>query len=193
MSSVHNRDLYETLEVSPNASQETIERMFRYFAQRYHPDRQGTGDSDRFREVVEAYETLKEPESRAAYDSRYRSNFDYQWSLLEEAADDANFEQDGLIQERVLSVLYTKRKREPDEPGLGPVQLERLTGCPREMLDFHLWYLRNKGWVMREPDGSMAITADGVDQSLLLHRRDGVQRLVAEQAADYSRSHAAGH
>jgi curved DNA-binding protein CbpA len=184
MNNVHNPDLYEVLEVSPNASQETIERMFRYFAQRYHPDRQGTGDSDRFRQIVEAYDTLKDPESRAAYDSRHKTNFDYQWSLFEEAGDDHNFEQDDLIQERVLSVLYTKRKREPDEPGLGPVALERLTGCPHEMLDFHLWYLKNKGWIMRENDGSMAITADGVDQSLQLHRRDRTQKLVTEQSAE---------
>lgn len=86
-----------------------------------------------------------------------------------------------MIQERVLSVLYTKRKREPREPGLGPIQLERLTGCPNELLEFHLWYLRDKGWIMRMEDGSTAITADGVDQSQLLHRRDGTQKLIAEQ------------
>jgi hypothetical protein len=131
MSNAQNRDLYEILEISPKASQETIERMFRYFAQRHHPDREGTGDSDRF--------------------------------------------------ERVLSVLYTNRKRDPSKPGLGPIQLERLTGCPREMLDFHLWYLKDKGWIIRLEDGSIAITADGVDQSLLLHRREGTQKLITEQ------------
>ena len=176
-----NQDLYEILEISPNASQETIERMFRYFAQRYHPDRQSTGDADRFRKIAKAYSTLKEPESRAAYDSQHKTNLDYQWSLVEEAGDDDSFEKDNMIQERVLSVLYTKRKRDPREPGLGPVQLERLTGCPNEMLEFHLWYLRDKGWVMRMEDGSMAITADGVDQSLMLHRRDGAQKLITEQ------------
>ena len=31
-------DYYELLEISPNANSGTIERMFRYFAQRYHPD-----------------------------------------------------------------------------------------------------------------------------------------------------------
>ncbi len=181
MNNDQNRDLYEILEISPNASQETIERMFRYLAQRYHPDREGTGDADRFHQVVKAYGTLKEPESRAAYDSRHKTNLDYQWSLVEEAGDEDNFEKDSIIQERVLSVLYTKRKRDPQEPGLGPIQLERLTGCPREMLDFHLWYLKDKGWIMRTDDGSIAITVEGVDQSLLLHRRDGTQKLITEQ------------
>jgi curved DNA-binding protein CbpA len=181
MNKVQNRDFYEILEVSPNASQETIERMFRYFAQRYHPDRESTGDADRFRQIVKAYSTLKEPESRAAYDSGHKTNVDYQWSLLEEAGDDDNFEKDRMIQERVLSVLYTKRKRDPREPGLGSFQLERLVGCPHEILDFHLWYLRDKGLVMLIGDGSVAITADGVDQFLLLDRRGGTQELITEQ------------
>ena len=181
MNNDQSQDLYEILEISPNASQETIERMFRYFAQRYHPDRQVTGDADRFRQIAKAYSTLKEPESRAAYDSRHKSNLDYQWSLVEEAGDDDNFEKDNMIQERVLSVLYTKRKRDPREPGLGPIQLERLTGCPNEILEFHLWYLRDKGWIMRMEDGSMAITADGVDRSLQLRQSDGIQRLITEQ------------
>ncbi len=181
MNNVQNRDFYEILEVSPNASHETIERMFRYFAQRYHPDRESTGDADRFRQIVKAYSTLKEPESRAAYDSGHKTNVDYQWSLIEEAGDTDNFEKDRMIQEPVLSVLYTKRKRDPSEPGLGSFQLERLIGCPHEILDFHLWYLRDKGLVMLIGDGSVAITADGVDQFLLLDRRGGTQELITEQ------------
>ena len=183
MNDVHNRDLYEILEVSPNASQETIERMFRFLAQRYHPDRQGTGNAERFDQVVKAYNTLKEPEERATYDANHKTNVDYQWSLLEEAGDSDNFHNDSMIQERLLSVLYARRKRDPREPGLRPMQLERLTGCPHELLDFHLWYLRDKGWIMRMEDGSVAITATGVDQSLLLHRRDGTQKLLTEQSA----------
>jgi curved DNA-binding protein CbpA len=180
MNNVQNPDFYEILEVSPNASHETIERMFRYLAQHNHPDRE-TGDADRFDQIAKAYGTLKKPESRAAYDSRHQTNVDYQWSLLEEAGDNDNFEKDRMIQERVLSVLYTKRKRDPREPGLGPFQLERLIGCPHEILDFHLWYLRDKGLIMLIENGSVAITADGVDHSLLLDRSGGTQELITEQ------------
>jgi curved DNA-binding protein CbpA len=178
MDKVQHRDLYEILEVSPTASQETIERMFRYLAQRYHPDRD-TGDSERFDQIAKAYGTLKDPESRAAYDSRHKRNVDYQWSLVEEAGDSDNFENDSLIQERVLSVLYTRRKREPHDPGLGAVQLARVIGCPHEILDFHLWYLRDKGWIMRTESGAVAITAEGVDRSLT-NRPSSAQKLIAE-------------
>jgi curved DNA-binding protein CbpA len=179
MNKIQNRDLYEILEVSSTASQETIERMFRFFAQRYHPDRD-TGDADRFDEVAQAYHTLKEPECRGEYDSQHKNNLDYQWSLVEEAGDNDNFNNDSIIQERVLSVLYTKRKRDPREPGLGSIPLARLAGCPYEMLEFHLWYLRDKNWIMRMEDGSVAITAEGVDRSLLLHRSGEAQKLITE-------------
>ena len=182
MNEDQSQDLYEVLEINPNASPETVERMFRFLAQRYHPDRKSTGDVERFRRVVKAYDTLKNPESRAAYDSLLKTNIDYQWSLVEEAGDVENFEKDNLIQERVLSVLYTRRKRDPREPGLGPIELERLTGCPYEALEFHLWYLRDKGWIMRMEDGSMAITGDGVDQSLQLHQQSGTQKLITENS-----------
>lgn len=179
MDKVNSTDLYELLEVSPSASAETIERMYRFFAQRYHPDRD-TGDAELFKQITDAYRTLKDSESRAAYDARHKRNLDYQWSLVEEACDAENFRQDSMLQERILAVLYTQRKRDPNEPGLGSIELARLIGCPHEMLEFHLWYLRDKGWIKRTENGAMAITAEGVDKSLVLHRSPESQNLIAE-------------
>jgi hypothetical protein len=51
-------DCYEIMEISPNADLGTIERMFRYLAQRYHPDNQDTGDRLRFDAVMAAYGTI---------------------------------------------------------------------------------------------------------------------------------------
>ena len=39
-------DYYEFLEISPQATQETIHRVYRFLAARYHPDHSGTGDLD---------------------------------------------------------------------------------------------------------------------------------------------------
>ena len=44
------------------------------------------------------------------------------------------------------------------------MQLERLLGCPSEHLEFHTWYLRQKGWIERLENGQLSITADGVDR-----------------------------
>jgi curved DNA-binding protein CbpA len=51
-------DHYEVLEISPNANSETIERIFRYLASRYHPDNQDTGDPSRFRHPFDACGSL---------------------------------------------------------------------------------------------------------------------------------------
>jgi curved DNA-binding protein CbpA len=66
-------DHYEILEASCNASFETIESVFRFLAKRFHPDSGETGDRERFKEIVEAYETLRDPERRSAYDEVFQS------------------------------------------------------------------------------------------------------------------------
>ncbi len=64
------RDLYETLGVARNADEKELKGAFRKLAMKYHPDR-NPGDQEAeksFKEINEAYETLKDPQKRAAYD-----------------------------------------------------------------------------------------------------------------------------
>ena len=44
------------------------------------------------------------------------------------------------------------------------VQLERMLGVPEKYLEFHIWYLKEKGWIQRAENGGWAITASGVDK-----------------------------
>jgi curved DNA-binding protein CbpA len=157
-------DYYEILEISPNANSETIERIFRYFAQRYHPDNQDTGDLSRFSEIVEAHDTLKDPVKRAQYDIQHNVHSGSRWKLAEEASNTKGVERDVVIQDKLLSVLYVKRRQDINDPGIGDSELERISGCPREHLEFHLWYLRAKGWIGTLENGTLAITVEGVDR-----------------------------
>ena len=65
MSDNGNVDYYEVLQVSANAEPDTIHRIYRLLAQRFHADNQESGDSDRFHQIHEAYTVLSDPERRA--------------------------------------------------------------------------------------------------------------------------------
>jgi curved DNA-binding protein CbpA len=58
---------YVLLGIPVDADDEAIRHAFRVLARRYHPDT-GSGSPDKFREVFEAYQTLRDPTRRAAYD-----------------------------------------------------------------------------------------------------------------------------
>lgn len=63
------KDYYRILGLQRDASQDEIKRAYRRLARKYHPDVSKESDAeDRFKEVSEAYEVLKDPEKRAAYD-----------------------------------------------------------------------------------------------------------------------------
>ncbi len=62
------RDYYEVMGVARDASQDVIKRAYRRLARRYHPDVSKEPDAEaKFKELQEAYEVLKDPEKRAAY------------------------------------------------------------------------------------------------------------------------------
>jgi curved DNA-binding protein len=63
------KDYYETIGVPRDASPDDIKRAYRRLARKYHPDVSKEKDAEeRFKEVGEAYEVLRDPEKRAAYD-----------------------------------------------------------------------------------------------------------------------------
>lgn len=175
-------DYYEVLQLSPNADLDTINRVYHILVKRYHPDNRETGNPEKFRQVVSAHRVLSEPGNRAAYDVHYDENRALVLKIFDDASQPDGYEGDRRIFEGVLSLLYMSRRRDPNRSGMGTVQLEQMLACPAEHLEFHMWYLRQKGWIERLENGLFAITVSGVDhvmeQKNLFLRRD---RLISDQ------------
>ena len=65
---------YDVLQVASRADQDTIQRVFRHLAKRYHPDNVESGDATRFKQLVESFHVLSDPEQRARFDVSHGSN-----------------------------------------------------------------------------------------------------------------------
>src|SRR4029434_7330972 len=62
---------YELLQLSPNAEQLVITKVYRLLAAYYHPDNKQTGDEERFKGVLKAYEVLSDPAKRSRYNLEF--------------------------------------------------------------------------------------------------------------------------
>lgn len=63
------KDYYKIMGVGRDANQDEIKRVYRKLARKFHPDVSKEANAEeKFKEVQEAYEVLKDPEKRAAYD-----------------------------------------------------------------------------------------------------------------------------
>jgi len=157
-------DFYELLQISSNAEPETIHRVYRLLAQRFHPDNQESGNEERFRALHEAYTVLSDPEKRARYDIHYASQRQQRWRLTAAPTRiETDYELEQIIRLTVLEVLLSQRRDEPNKPGVMFVDLEDLTGKPREHLEFTVWYLVQKKFVTRGDSSQLLITVEGVD------------------------------
>ena len=154
---------YEYLQVCSNADLETIERVFRLFAKKYHPDNPKTGNLEIFESIVEAYRVLSNPEKRAAYDVQYQEFQSRQWKLRSALSSDNARQNDNEIRHDILLAVYAMRKQKPTDAGIGIWQLERLLGYPEEVMEFQIWYLKEKGLITKADTGKYEITVDGVD------------------------------
>ncbi len=157
-------DYYETLQISPNADQETVHRVYRVQAQRFHPDNRDTGDAQKFRLIAEAYEALGDPQKRAQYDTQHRnSRHQARREQFEQSTSTSNLADEHRKRHEILTILYRKRLAHPDQPAMGLRDLLDLLGMPREQLEFSLWYLKEGGYLLRTDSARHSITLKGVE------------------------------
>jgi len=156
-------DHYEILQVSSKADPETIHRVYRLQAQRFHPDNGETGHADTFRAIAEAYKILGDPEKRAAYDVNLESYRKFRWRIFDSSEAAMGKAAERSKRRGILELLYTARRSQPGHAAVSIHELEELLGCPREHLDFSLWYLKENALISTSENGRYSITAKGVD------------------------------
>lgn len=185
MSTAPLPDYYEIMQLSPQADQETIERVFRHLAKRYHPDNLESGSTDRFTELMTAFRVLSDVEQRAKYDVSYQATRENQWRIFNQESATSDQVIDSRIRLAMLSILYTARRNSSRDPGVGIVELERLLGCPQDTMSFHIWYMRESGWIQRLESGQFAITVAGIDRLFDLGgpSKSGTQLLIEGNGA----------
>lgn len=164
MSDTHLPDYYDILQVSPRADSETIERVFRHLARRYHPDNQESGNAEKFSELVAAHDVLSDPVQRAGFDVQYERVREARWKVFNQDTAVNEIAGDYRLRVAILSILYVARRNSSIEPGVGIIELERILCAPDNVLQFQMWYLRENELVERLTSGHFAITAGGVDR-----------------------------
>ena len=91
-------DYYKVLGVEPTADEKTIKTAYRKLARQYHPDvNKEAGAEDKFKEIAEAYDVLKNPEKRAEFDQ-----------LRQYANQGGNFEVPG--NHRLIMVIFILKR-----------------------------------------------------------------------------------
>ena len=158
-------DLYEFMQIHPKAEPETVHRVYRILAARYHPDNQETGGEELFKALVRAYRVLADPVQRAGYDVERTHAEKKQWRIFNSQTASGGVEAEKEKRHGILSMLYLKRMREADQPGVPIQEMEEMLGIPREHLEFTIWYLKEQGFIVRNDSGRFTITVKGVDRA----------------------------
>jgi hypothetical protein len=182
-------DHYEILRLSPRADDETIERVFKTLAFRFHPDNQQTGDAETFLRINESYRVLSNPDRRAKYNCEReadRATPRFQLRSPEFF--------NGIVGEQnrrlaILCLLYRKRTSNHEFPGHSLLELEELTACTREELGFSLWYLCEKRLCRVSDGAAYSLTAEGVDfvETKLAEDRPDLRAIAASHRQDTPR------
>lgn len=170
--------LYDVLQVCPTAHPTIIRYAYRFLAGMYHPDNAESGNNEMFRIVSDAFRTLSDPGKRAAYDAQHgvkasqgplpgSQPFGGQaggglGANLHAIPKTGISYNEVELRLAVLQVLLTARKKRAQTGGASAKVLMDVLNVEMTEMEFVLWYLREKGLVIRN-EANFQISVSGVD------------------------------
>jgi hypothetical protein len=170
------RTYYQILMVDPGAHPTIIRYAYRFLAAMFHPDNGETGDAEKFKILSEAWRTLSDSAKRAAYDA----SMGVRAATAAGAAPGGptaapgmhggipNAPKAGLAWQEVelrlaiLQVLMEARRKKPQSGGASARMLMDCLNVELGEIEYVLWYLREKGMIVRT-EAAFMITINGVD------------------------------
>ena len=183
-------DYYSLLQVSPHCDPKILESAYRHFAKIYHPDHMATADVEKFNELSEAYKILRDPDTRAEYNRFYFNQTDKTKRQFRPEKELQNGDSPALgdaeIHEKILITLYRRRREQANDPGVVGWLLQEMLGCSEDNFEFHIWYLKSKGFIEHTDQGTWAVTIQGVDHVISTSRANLSERLLIAQLSSSS-------
>lgn len=158
-------DYYEYLGVPPETTSADLEVKLREFVVSLSSRPKEEVDPQELKILQDAAEIFSSMELKAEYDVvRKRQQVSGSSGEEEPRADAESFAKDAQDRHELLLRFYHKRRATMKDPGMGTGSLEQDVPYPKNVLEFHLWYFRERGWVERLEGGQVAITSKGVDK-----------------------------
>ena len=158
------KNYYEILEVDKNASPETIEKVYRTLAKKYHPDlyegEKKEEYTEKIKEIIKAYNVLSNEETRAEYDESLKNNILSQEE--QERISQENYELKQQItkmeQQQALKEQIQMYKKENVDQGsimnMGRVLKEQLSAAKQKAYhDAYISDLKNRGYKIKYKHG----------------------------------------
>ena len=157
------QDHYIALGLEPKADSETIQSAYTRLARMYHPENQETGDAIKFEAINMAYEVLSDPALRIEFDKLKGIDRDAGNPLFSGAGFFDALHEVALLRSAVLCILCDRRRVKPFRPTVSLRDLENMLQSSSDQLNFALWYLKQRSYVVNDDKSNLQISAEGMD------------------------------
>jgi len=157
------QDHYEVLGIEPKADSETLHKAYSALATKYHANNKDTSNRDKFAAATLAYEVLSDPAARKLFDGLRgggEQNTEVRFSgtrFFESVS------RESARRFTVLCLLYDRRQQNPFRPSLSLRQLVDLLDITEEEMNFTIWYLKKRNYLLSDDKSSLQITVEGMD------------------------------
>ncbi len=132
---------------------------------------------DLFRKVKQSYDVLIDRDKRAAYDVQRNANRKDRLKIFSSGESCSGMDAEKRKRQGILALLYAQRAGNPQQPSMSIRELEDMLACPREHLEFSLWFLKERKYVARSDNNRHSITCEGVEAA----EREASERAAAER------------